>query len=257
MTTDSDLASAPLPARPVSIEPAEVEKFSALAAEWWDPEGSFAMLHRFNPVRIEYIREQVTARQARDPFQRFPFSGLRFLDIGCGGGLLSEPMARLGAAVVGADPSEHNIKTATVHARAQSLAIDYRIAAVEQLAGGECFDVILAMEVVEHVRDPPAFIAACAAMLKPRGLMFVATLNRTLKSFALAIIGAEYVLGWLPRGTHQWEKFLTPDEVRQSLVAAGLSPIETVGVSYKPFTGGWARSRDLDVNYMALAQRRD
>lgn len=242
---------------PISIDPAEVEKFSLLAAEWWNPAGNFALLHRFNPLRIEYIREQVTARYARDPYQRLPFSGLRFLDIGCGGGLLSEPMCRLGAAVLGADPSEQNIKTAVVHARAQSLAIDYRVTTAEQLAHRELFDVILAMEVVEHVKDPATFVVTCATMLKPRGLMFVATLNRTLKSFSLAIIGAEYILGWLPRGTHQWEKFITPDELRQSLVAAGLKAIETIGISYNPLTGSWARSRDMDVNYVALAQRRE
>ena len=251
----SQAASGPLSPMPISVEPAEVEKFSSRAAEWWNPAGTFALLHKFNPLRIEYIREQVTARYARDPFQRLPFSGLRFLDIGCGGGLLSEPMARLGAAVLGADPSEENIKTAAVHARAQSLAIDYRFATAEQLALGERFDVILAMEVVEHVNDPGAFIATCASMLRPRGLIFVATLNRTLKSFGLAIIGAEYILGWLPKGTHQWEKFITPAELKNYLISAGLKVIETIGVDYNPLTGGWARSRNMGVNYLALAQR--
>jgi 2-polyprenyl-6-hydroxyphenyl methylase/3-demethylubiquinone-9 3-methyltransferase len=250
-------ASASSPAAPVSITPGEVEKFSALAAEWWNPAGDFAMLHRFNPLRIDYIREQVTARFAREPFQRQPFSGLRFLDIGCGGGLLSEPMARLGAEVVAADPSEQNIKTAIVHAGTQSLTIDYRVATAEQLADRERFDVILAMEVIEHVKDQAAFVATCATMLRPRGLLFLATLNRTLLSFGLAIIGAEYVLGWLPRGTHQWEKFVTPEELRQFLTAAGLKPVETIGVTYNPFTANWRRSRNLEVNFMALAQRRE
>ena len=197
-----------------SLDPAEVEKFSKIAAEWWNPKGKFAVLHVFNPVRLAYIKEQVTARFARDPYDRRPFQGLRFLDIGCGGGLLTEPMARLGAEIIGVDPSEKNIATASVHAEEQDLAIDYRATTAEDLAErGESFDVILNMEVIEHVADPSAFVQTCARLLKPNGLIFIATLNRTLKSFGLAIIGAEYILGWLPRGTHQWEKFITPDEL--------------------------------------------
>lgn len=239
-----------------SVEPAEVEKFSALAAEWWNPKGKFAVLHKFNPLRLGYIREQVAARFARDPFSMRPYAGLDFLDIGCGGGLLSEPVARLGGRVTGVDPSEKNIKTAFVHAEEQALAIDYRVATAEDLAAeGKRFDVILNMEVIEHVNEPAQFIRICASMLKPGGLMFVATINRTFKSFSLAIIGAEYVLGWLPRGTHQWENFIAPEELDAHLTAAGLTPIETVGVIYNPLTGAWQRSRDTDVNYMMLARR--
>src|SRR5262245_19956739 len=197
-----------------SVEDAEVAKFSAIAAQWWDPAGKFGVLHKFNPVRLAYIREQATAWLGLDPVALRPFNGLRLLDIGCGGGLLSEPMARLGAEVVGIDPTERNIKTARVHAAGQELAIDYRVATAEELvAHGERFDIILNMEVIEHVRDPKRFVADCSRMLKPRGVMVVATINRTFRSFALAIIGAEYVLGWLPRGTHQWEKFISPDEL--------------------------------------------
>lgn len=180
------------------------------------------MLHVFNPVRLDYIREQATARLGRDPLQRRPFEGLRILDIGCGGGLLCEPMARLGATVVGVDPSEKNIKTASVHAQEMGLSIDYRVGLAEDLAAAdERFDVILNMEVIEHVADPAAYTRACLSMLKPGGLMFVATINRTGKSFALAIVGAEYVLGWLPKGTHQWEKFITPAELKGWLTGNG------------------------------------
>jgi len=239
-----------------SLDPAEVEKFSKIAAEWWNPTGKFAVLHVFNPVRLAYIKEQVTARFARDPYDRRPFQGLRFLDIGCGGGLLTEPMARLGAEIIGVDPSEKNIATASVHAEEQDLAIDYRATTAEDLAErGESFDVILNMEVIEHVADPSAFVQTCARLLKPNGLIFIATLNRTLKSFGLAIVGAEYVLGWLPRGTHQWEKFITPDELEAWLIASGLKQLDRAGVTYNPFSGEWRRARDMDVNYMLVAQK--
>lgn len=239
-----------------SLDPAEVEKFSKIAAEWWNPTGKFAVLHVFNPVRLTYIKEQVTARFARDPFARRPFEGLRFLDIGCGGGLLTEPMARLGAAITGIDPSERNIATANVHAQEQDLAIDYRAMTAEALAeAGETYDVILNMEVIEHVTDPQAFVRTCARLLKPNGLLFVATLNRTLKSFGLAIVGAEYVLGWLPKGTHQWEKFITPEELEAWLAASGLKRLDRTGVTYNPFSREWRRARDMDVNYMLVAQK--
>ena len=243
-------------ALPASLDPAEVEKFSRIAAEWWNPKGKFGVLHVFNPVRLQFIKEQVCARLARDPIERRPFEGLRFLDIGCGGGLLSEPMARLGATIVGVDPSEKNIKTATVHSQEVGLEIGYRVGTAEDLAAaGETFDVILNMEVIEHVADPKAFTATCAGMLKPGGLMFVATLNRTLKSFGLAIIGAEYVLGWLPKGTHQWEKFITPDELKEWLGESGVLVKDEVGVTYSPFSRSWRRSRDKEVNYMVAGQK--
>jgi 2-polyprenyl-6-hydroxyphenyl methylase / 3-demethylubiquinone-9 3-methyltransferase len=246
------------PAQPTSpsLDAEEVAKFSRLAAQWWDPHGKFAVLHKFNPVRLAYIRDHATARFGRDPHLPRPLKQLRLLDIGCGGGLLAEPMARLGAEVVAIDPSEINISTASVHAEEAGLGIDYRTATAEDLAGsGEKFDIILNMEVIEHVVDPAAFVAVCADMLKPGGIMFIATLNRTLKSFALAIIGAEYVLGWLPRGTHHWEKFITPEELHRFLAAAGLRQIDITGVFYNPLTGAWARSRDHDVNYMVLADK--
>jgi 2-polyprenyl-6-hydroxyphenyl methylase/3-demethylubiquinone-9 3-methyltransferase len=243
-------------AKPASVDPAEVGKFSALAAQWWDPKGKLGVLHAFNPVRLAYIREQATARLGRDPFVRHPLAGLRLLDIGCGGGLLCEPMARLGAEVVGIDPSETSIKAALVHAQAQGLDIDYRTGTAEALAdAGERFDIILNMEVIEHVLDPGAFLASCAAMLRPGGLQFIATLNRTFKSFALAIIGAEYVLGWLPRGTHQWERFITPEELREHVEAAGLQVLDRTGVIYNPLSGAWRRSPDMDVNYIAVTGR--
>jgi 2-polyprenyl-6-hydroxyphenyl methylase/3-demethylubiquinone-9 3-methyltransferase len=239
----------------LSLDPAEVEKFSKIAAEWWNPRGKFAVLHVFNPVRLAYIKEQVTARFGRDPYARRPYEGLRFLDIGCGGGLLSEPMARLGAEVVGIDPSEKNIKTARVHAEGQQLPIDYRTGTAEDIAAaGENFDVILNMEVIEHVTDPRSFARTCASMLKPRGLMFIATLNRTLKSFGLAIIGAEYILGWLPKGTHHWEKFITPDELKTWLSESSLEIVGETGVIYNPLSGEWRRARDMDVNYMMVAR---
>jgi 2-polyprenyl-6-hydroxyphenyl methylase/3-demethylubiquinone-9 3-methyltransferase len=239
-----------------SLDPSEVAKFSAMAAEWWNPKGKFGVLHVFNPVRLQFIKEQVTARLARDPLEREPFEGLRFLDIGCGGGLLTEPMSRLGASITGVDPSERNIKTASVHAQEMGLDIDYRVGTAEDLAAaGEQFDVILNMEVIEHVADPVAFTRTCASMLKPGGLMFVATLNRTLKSLGLAIVGAEYVLGWLPKGTHQWEKFITPAELKGWLADNGLSVKEELGVTYSPFTRQWRVSRDMDVNYMLVAQK--
>jgi|TARA_R100000322_G_scaffold166644_5_gene133374 2-polyprenyl-6-hydroxyphenyl methylase / 3-demethylubiquinone-9 3-methyltransferase len=239
-----------------SIDPAEVARFSAMAAEWWDPQGKFRPLHKFNPVRLTYIRERAIAHFGLDPKSVRPFEGLRFLDIGCGGGLLSEPMARLGASMVSADASAENIKTASVHAAEQGLDIDYRCTTAEMLAeAGETFDVILNMEVIEHVADPMRFLADCAGMLKPGGLMFVATLNRTLKAHALAIVGAEYVLGWLPRGTHDWKKFITTNEMETGIAGAGLTLKELTGVSYNPLADKWSLGRDTDVNYMALAER--
>lgn len=240
-----------------SIDPAEIAHFSAMAADWWNPGGKFAPLHKFNPVRLAYIRARLCAHFGRDTKTERPFEGLRLLDIGCGGGLLSEPMARLGAAVVGADAAEANIKTASVHAMEQGLDIDYRATTAEALgAAGERFDVILNMEVVEHVAHPRPFLKDCAAMLNPGGVMLVATLNRTPKSFALAIVGAEYVLRWLPRGTHTWSKFITPLELERYLLGAGLEIADKTGISYSPLTDAFTLSRsDMGVNYMISAEK--
>jgi 2-polyprenyl-6-hydroxyphenyl methylase / 3-demethylubiquinone-9 3-methyltransferase len=239
-----------------SIDEAEVERFSRHAPDWWDARGPMAALHKFNPVRLAYIRDQATEHFDRDPKKLDCLKGLRMLDIGCGGGILSEPLARLGAQMVGADPSEENIAVAREHAEGSGVAIDYRATTAEELAeAGERFDVVLAMEVVEHVADVKSFVATCATMVKPGGLMIVATLNRTLKSFALAIVGAEYVLRWLPRGTHQWDKFVTPDELENAFERAGLDVIGERGVIYNLFSDRWQLSSDMDVNYMLVAAK--
>ena len=240
-----------------SIDPAEVERFSKIAAEWWDPRGKFAPLHKFNPVRLAFIREQALRRFGRDPDARRPFEGLRLLDIGCGGGLLAEPMSRLGFQVVGVDASERNIGTASTHAAEQGLSIDYRATTAEALlaAGEPGFDVILNMEVIEHVADPAAFVRTCAGLLAPGGLMIVATLNRTLKAFALAKVGAEYVLRWLPAGTHDWRRFLKPDEIKGFLQGEPVTVEGPFGVAFDPLTGRWKPSADADVNYMMIVVR--
>ncbi len=237
-----------------SIDPAEVARFSAQAAHWWDTNGPFRPLHKFNPARLGYIRDQLCTHFGRDGRAPAPLNGLRLLDIGCGGGLVCEPMARLGAEVVGADASHENIGAARAHAQAQGLGIDYRHASAENLAqAGELFDIVLNLEVIEHVADRSAFLAACTHLLKPGGLMVLATLNRTLKAYGLAVLGAEYVLGWLPRGVHDWNKFITPEELSALIAAQGLSVTGRTGVSYQIFTGRWALSPDLDVNYMLCA----
>ncbi|MET0669987.1 MAG: bifunctional 2-polyprenyl-6-hydroxyphenol methylase/3-demethylubiquinol 3-O-methyltransferase UbiG [Xanthobacteraceae bacterium] len=243
-------------ARASTVDEAEVERFSALASEWWDPRGKMAPLHKFNPVRLGYIRDQTTARFGRDPKQLGCLKGLRILDIGCGGGILSEPLARLGASVVGADPSETNIEAAKLHAAQSDLMIDYRCTTAEDLsAAGEKFDVVLAMEVVEHVADVNLFVESCAAMVKPGGLMIAATLNRTLKSFALAIVGAEYILRWLPVGSHSWDKFVTPNELEIAMERGRLRVTGEQGVIYNLFRDEWQLSGDTDVNYMLTAER--
>ncbi len=239
-----------------TVDQAEIDQFSRLGAQWWDERGPMAMLHKFNPVRLGYIRDQVTAHFGRDPKKLGCLTGLRILDIGCGGGILSEPLARLGGKVIGADPSQANIDVATHHAGQAGVMVDYRATTAEALADqGECFDVLLAMEVVEHVVDMPLFVKRCGEMVNPGGLMIAATLNRTMKSFALAIIGAEYVLRWLPRGTHRWDKFVTPGELEAAMVRAGLRVVDERGVVYGVFSDAWQLSNDMDVNYMLTAEK--
>jgi 2-polyprenyl-6-hydroxyphenyl methylase/3-demethylubiquinone-9 3-methyltransferase len=237
-----------------TVDPAEVARFAALAERWWDPEGEFRPLHRLNPTRLAYVRDRLVGHFGRDPRALTPLEGLSLLDVGCGGGLLSEPMARLDARVTGIDAAGPNIAVAAAHAGESGLAIDYRHAAVEDLAeAGERFDVVLALEVVEHVADPDLFLAACGQVLKPGGALVLSTLNRTAKAFALAVVGAEYVLRWLPRGTHDWRKFMRPSELAAGLRRAGLDVVDLSGLAYNPLNDKWTLARDLDVNYMAFA----
>ncbi|MBI4275991.1 MAG: bifunctional 2-polyprenyl-6-hydroxyphenol methylase/3-demethylubiquinol 3-O-methyltransferase UbiG [Rhizobiales bacterium] len=239
-----------------TVDYAEVDQFARLGAQWWNPSGPMAPLHKLNPVRVGYIRDQAAARYKRDVKKLDSLAGLRILDIGCGGGILCEPLARLGASMVGADPSEANIEVAKSHAVLSELTIDYRATTAETLAeAGERFDIVLAMEVVEHVADVGLFVRRCGEMVKPGGQMIAATINRTLKSFALAIVGAEYVLRWLPRGTHQWNKFVTPDELEAAMTDAGLCIVDERGVIYNFFADRWQLSDDMDVNYMLTAER--
>jgi 2-polyprenyl-6-hydroxyphenyl methylase/3-demethylubiquinone-9 3-methyltransferase len=248
---DPELAAAP------SVDSAEIAKFAALAEAWWDPAGKFKPLHRLNPVRLTYIRDRAAARFGRDPLARRPLAGLSLVDIGCGGGLLCEPLFRLGAGVVGIDAAGKNIAVARRHAEQTGLAIDYRQETAEGLAGrGERYDVVLAMEIVEHVADLAGFAAAAAQLVAPGGILVLSTLNRTPKSFALAIVGAEYLLRWLPRGTHDWRRFLRPSELAAALRPHGLALAEAVGVVYSPLSDKWRLdSRDLDVNYMMRFER--
>lgn len=240
-----------------TVDPAEIERFSRIAEEWWDPAGKFAPLHRLNPVRLGYIRDRVAAHWNRDALSGLPLDGLSLLDIGCGGGLICEPMARLGARVTGIDAADRNIATAALHAEQQGLAIDYRQHTAEALAGeGRQYDIVLALEIVEHVADVDLFLQSCGQMVKPGGLLFLSTLNRTAKAWMLAVVGAEYVLGWLPRGTHDWKKFLKPSEVVNGLRSGGIEAQEIVGVVYSPLSRAWSlNSRDLDVNYMLYGTR--
>ncbi len=241
-----------------TVDAAEVAKFEAMAAEWWDVGGKFRPLHMMNPVRLDYICAQIGAEFGRDLGGPAPFAGLRILDIGCGGGLLSEPMARLGATVVGADAAAGNIPVARLHAEQSGLAIDYRHTTAEALAdGAEAFDVVLAMEIVEHVADPQGFVSTCRSLLKPGGLMIMSTINRNAKSFLAAIIGAEWVMRWLPKGTHDWAKFVTPDELRNLIRAADLDPVDAKGFVFNPVSWQWSISdRDLSVNYVTASVRR-
>jgi len=237
-----------------SIDPGEVARFDAMAADWWNPRGSMKALHRLNPLRLRYIRDQIALRFGRSPTALRGLEGLGLLDVGCGAGLLCEPLARLGAGVVGIDAAPANIEAARRHAAETGLGVDYRAATAEEaLAGEERFDVVLAMEIVEHVADPAAFLRCCAGLVKPGGLLFVSTLNRTMKAYALAIVGAEYLLRWLPRGTHDWNKFVKPEEVGEALAQTGFTEVDRSGVVYDPLLDGWRLSpRDLDVNYMMV-----
>jgi 2-polyprenyl-6-hydroxyphenyl methylase/3-demethylubiquinone-9 3-methyltransferase len=247
--------SAPASSQPGStVDAAEIAKFSKLSAEWWDPKGKMAPLHRINPLRLGYIRDAACRKFERNVRSLNCLGGLRVLDIGCGAGLLCEPLSRLGAQVIGIDPSASNIAAAKLHADKGHLSIDYRCSTAEEIDPRERFDVVLAMEVVEHVTDVGAFLKRCAAMLKPNGLMVVSTLNRNWKSFALAIVGAEYVLRWLPRGTHEWSRFVTPDELTKHLLDNRLVITEQAGVVYSPFADKWSLSSDMDVNYMVVAE---
>ena len=240
-----------------TVDPAEIERFSRIAAEWWDPAGKFAPLHRLNPVRLTFVRDRIAQRFDRDIGETAPLAGLSVLDIGCGGGLVCEPLARLGANVTGIDAAGRNVAVAAAHAEKMRLAIDYRQTTAEAMqATGAQFDAVLALEVVEHVADVELFLACCAALVRPGGLMILATLNRTAKAFVLAIVGAEYVLGWLPRGTHDWRRFVKPSEAARGLRGAGLAIDDITGVAYDPMRRTWRLARsDLDVNYMLAATK--
>lgn len=239
-----------------SVDAAEIARFAALAERWWDPDGPFRPLHALNPVRIAWVRDALAADGGRDAAALRPLAGLRLLDAGCGGGLLAEPMCRLGASVVAIDAAARTVEAARHHADASALAIDYRCATVEEIAaGGERFDAVLALEVVEHVADLDAFTAACAALLAPGGTLFVATLNRTLAAYALAIVAAERILGWLPAGTHDWSRFVRPAEMVRLLRRHGLAVADMRGVSYNPLARRWSLSRNLSVNYMVRARK--
>jgi len=242
-----------------TIDPSEVAKFEAMASEWWDPNGKFKPLHMLNPCRLDYITTQIAEEFGRDLNAEKPFEGLRLLDIGCGGGLLCEPMARLGATVVGADAAERNIPVAQLHAKQSGLEIDYRHVAAETLAeNGEVFDIVLNMEVVEHVANPQSFMDACATLLRPGGLMIASTINRNPKSYMMAIIGAEHIMRWLPKGTHEWSKFITPDELFALIENAQLTPVDRKGFVFNPLAWTWSISdRDLSVNYVTASIKPD
>lgn len=245
---------APTPAG-ASVDADEITRFAAIAEEWWDPHGKFRPLHQLNPTRLGYVRQQICAHFGRDARANPALAGLTILDIGCGGGLLSEPMARQGAATTGIDPSEKTIRIAKAHARSSGVDVSYEATTVEALVdAGRRFDVVIAMEVVEHVNDVDAFVAGCAKLVMPGGLFIASTINRTLKAYALAIVGAERVMRWLPVGTHQYDKLVRPQELERAVIAGGLTPIDTTGMVYNPLTGAWRLSeRDLDVNYLLSA----
>lgn len=254
-TANRRMIASPTQQPNANLDQAEVARFRAIADEWWDPNGKFRPLHQIGPVRLQFIRDQLSGHFACKPGLR-PLAGLRILDIGCGGGLISEPLTRLGASVTGIDPGAENVAIARAHAEPQGLAIDYRATTAEDLvAAGERFDAVVCLEVVEHVPDVGAFVQTCATLTRPGGMLVLSTINRTLKSYALAIVAAEYVLGWLPRGTHQWDRFVTPDELARHLAAAGLSPPRFSGMSYAPLRDAWSLTDDTDVNYLAASAR--
>ena len=239
-----------------TIDPEDVARFSAIANEWWDPDGKFKPLHRFNPIRLQYIRDRLCAQFGRDTQSLRPFDGLRFLDVGCGGGLISEPLSRMGADVTGIDASDRNVGTARVHAEKSGLDIDYRVTTVEELAAmGDTFDAVISMEVVEHVADVDLFLDGCATLMDANGAIVLATLNRTPKSFAFGIVGAEYIMRWLPRGTHDWKKFVRPSELARGLRRNRVSVDDISGLTFNPLSGEWKISNDVSVNYVLFGTR--
>lgn len=247
-------APTPNPARDPTLDQGEIDRFARLASEWWDPSGKFRALHRIGPARIAFLRDEMVRHFARSAEGLRPLDGLRVLDVGCGGGLVCEPLARMGARVTGLDPATETIEAARRHAAGQGLAIDYRAGRVEELAG-EAFDAVVCLEVVEHVPDVGAFLGTCAGLVRPGGLLLLSTINRTLKAYLLAIVGAEYILRWLPVGTHQWDRFVTPDELGRHLAAAGLAAPTCKGLVYNPLTDSWSIAADTDVNYLASAAK--
>ena len=243
-------------ARQDNVDPTEVERFARIASEWWDATGKFAPLHRLGPARMTYLRDRIAGHFGRKLPAAKPLGGLRVLDIGCGGGLVSEPLSRLGASVTGIDPAADNVEAARAHAGISGLDIDYRAVTAEEIAaGGEQFDAVLCLEVVEHVPDPAAFVHLSASLVRPGGLLIASTINRTMKAWLLAIVGAEYVLRWLPAGTHRWERFVTPDEMARHMTAAGLMKVAFEGLVYDPLRDTWSLSPDTDVNYFASATK--